>query len=50
MVWYNPFDPCRDPCIETVDGNTIDMTPDGASIGFSSHVPMYEGLIMLPHI
>ena len=50
MIWDNPFDLCRDPCIETGNGNTIDLTPDGTKIGFSSHVPTDEELITLPHI
>ena len=50
MVWYNPFDPYRYLCIETVDGNTIYMTPDGTNIGFSSHVPTDEKLRTLSHI
>ena len=29
MVWDNPFDPYRELCIKTGDGNTIDLTPDG---------------------
>ena len=50
MVWDNPFDLCRDLCTETVDVNTIDLTPDGTKIGFSSHVPTGEELRTLPHI
>ena len=50
MVWDNPFDPYRDLCIKTGDGNTIDLTPDGTKIGFISHVPIDEELITLPHI
>ena len=50
MVWDKPFDPYRDFCTETGDGNTIDLTPDGTNIGFRSHVPMDEELRTLPHI
>ena len=45
MVWDNPFDPYRDLCIKTGDGNTIDLTPDGTNFGFNSHE-----LRTLPHI
>ena len=39
MVWDNPFDQYRDLCKKTGNGKTIDLTPDGTKIGFSSHVP-----------
>ena len=42
MVWDNSFEPYRDLCIKTGDGNTIDITPDGTKIGFRSHVPTNE--------
>ena len=42
MVWDNPFDPYTNLCIKTDNGNTIDMTPHGTKIGFSSHVPTNE--------
>ena len=50
MVWDNPFDLCRVFCIKTGDGNTIDLTPDGTKIRFSSHVPTDKELRTLPHI
>ena len=50
MVWDNPFDPYMELFIETVNGNTIDMIPDGTKIGFSSHMPTDEELRKLPHI
>ena len=50
MVWDKSFDPYRDLCIETGDGNTIDLTPYGMKIGFSSHVPTDEELRTLLHI
>ena len=50
MVWDNPFDPYRDLCIKTGNGNTIDLTPDGTKIVFSSNVPTDEELRTLPHI
>ena len=50
MVWDNPFDPYRYLCIETGDGNTIDLILDGTKIGFSSHVPTDEELRTIPHI
>ena len=50
MVWDNPFDPYMDLCIETGDGNTIDLTPDGTKIVFSSHVPTDEEFRALLHI
>ena len=50
MVWDNPFDPYRELCIETGNGNTIDLKPDYTKIGFSSHMPMGEDLITLMHI
>ena len=50
MVWDKPFDQYRYLCIEIVDGNTIDMTPDGKNIGFISHVPTDEKLRTIPHI
>ena len=50
MVWDNPFDQYRYLCIKTGDGNTIDMTPDGTKIRFSSHVPTDQELTTLPHI
>ena len=39
-----------DICIETGNGNTIDLKLDGTKIGFSSHVPTDEELITLLHI
>ena len=50
MVWDNPFDPYRELFIETGNGNTIDLTPDGTKIGFNSHVLTEEELRTLPHI
>ena len=50
MGWDNPFDLYRDLCIERSDGNTIDLTPDGTQIGFSSHVQSDKDLRTLPHI
>ena len=50
MVWENPLDPYRDLCIETGDGNMIDLTPSGTKIGFSSHVPTDKELRTLLHI
>ena len=50
MVWDNPFDPYRDFCIKTGDGNMIDMKPDGTKIVFRSHVTTYEELRKIPHI
>ena len=50
MVWENPFYPNMELCIKTGNGNTIDLTPDGTKIGFSSNVPTYEELGTLPHI
>ena len=50
MVWDNPFDPYRDLCTETVDFNSIDLTPDSTKIGFRSHVTMYEDLRTLTYI
>ena len=50
MVWDNPFDPYRYLCIETGDGNTIDLTTDGTYIGFISHVSTDKDLRTLPHI
>ena len=50
MVWDNPFDPYRELCIKTGDGNTIDLTPDSTNIVFISYVPMYEDIRTLPHI
>ena len=50
MVWDNPFDPYKDLCIKTGDGNTIDMTKYGTKIIFRSHATTDEELITLPHI
>ena len=50
MVWDNSFDLYRDLCIETGDGNTIDLTPYVTNIGFISHVPTGEERRTLPHI
>ena len=50
MVWDNPFDPYMDLFIETGNGNTIDLTPYGTKVGFSSHVPTDEELRTLLHI
>ena len=50
MVWDNHFDPYRDLCIKTGDGNTIDLTPDGTKIGFISHVPTDKEIRTLQNI
>ena len=50
MVWDNHFDPYRDLCIKTGDGNMIDLTPDVMKIVFNSHVLTEEELRILPHI
>ena len=44
MVWDDSFDPYRDLCIKTGDGNTVDMIPYVTKIGFISHVPTDEEL------
>ena len=49
-IWDNHVDLYRELCIETDDGKTIYMTPDGTNIRFSSQVPTNEKLITLPHI
>ena len=47
-IWDNHVDLYRELCIETDDGKTIYMTPDGTNIRFSSQVPTNEKLITLP--
>ena len=50
MVWDNNFDPNMDICLDTCEGYTIDLIPDGTSIGSSLHVPMEEELMEISHI
>ena len=39
MVWDNPFDLNRKLCVETEDGDTIDLIENGTNIGFDSITP-----------
>ena len=50
MVLDNPLYPNRDICLETCEGDKINLIPYVKNIGFSSHVPKEEELRTLPHI
>ena len=50
MLWDNPYDPYREPCIETGNSNTTDLAPDGTKIRFISNVPTAEEIRKLSHI
>ena len=39
-----------DLCLESCEGNTIDIIPDGTNIGFILHVTTEEELSTIPHI
>ena len=50
MVWDNPFDSNRELCVETEDGNTIDIMENCTNIGFDSRAPTEYELQSLPHV
>ena len=50
MVWYNPFDSNRELCVETENGDTIDLIANGTKIGFDSRAPTENELQSLPHV
>ena len=50
MVWDNLFDSNKYICLETCEGDTIDLIPDQIKIGFIWHVLIKEDLRTLPYI
>ena len=50
MGWDNPFDSNRDLCVETEDGDIIDIIANDMNIGFDSRAPTEHELKSLPHV
>ena len=50
MVWDKFFGLNIEICIETEDGDTIDLIATGTNIGFKSRAPTDHELQSLPHV
>ena len=50
IIWDNPFDPTKNPCIYICEGNKIYIILDCTNIGFRLHILTEEEIRNLPNI